>query len=163
MINIKNRARLQRPACRGGQGFTLIELLVVVAIIGLLASIVVVALGTARQGGRDTRAVADLRQIQTALELFYDSQLPNTYPNIPDVWTDVTDTTDLDAFLDPTPLSNGLRNYQWCDNTSPTNTYRLRVDIETSGVGGLTGDCYYITNTGTQAGSCTAATGCTTP
>lgn len=145
------------------KGFTLIELLVVVAIIGLLASIVVVALGTARQGGRNARAVADLRQIQTAFELFYDSRSPNTYPNIPDAWTVVTDTVDLDAFLDPTPTGNGVRNYEWCDINSPSNTYKLRFAPEGASVGGFTGECYYVTNIGTEAGACTTGAGCATP
>lgn len=59
-------------------GFTLIELLVVIAIIGLLSSIVLASLNGARSRARDARRAADINQIQTALELYY-----NTYGNYP--------------------------------------------------------------------------------
>ncbi len=55
------------------KGFTLIELLAVVAIIGLLASIILASLSTARRKARDARRLADIKQIQLALELYADA------------------------------------------------------------------------------------------
>ena len=59
-------------------GFTLIELLVVIAIIGLLSSVVFASLNSARGKARDAKRMADVRQIQTALELYYDTN--GSYP-----------------------------------------------------------------------------------
>jgi type II secretion system protein G len=56
------------------KGFTLIELLVVIAIIGLLSTLAVVALGNARVKARDSKRLSDLKQMQTALELYYTDQ-----------------------------------------------------------------------------------------
>lgn len=53
------------------RGFTLIEILIVVAIIGVLASIVLVGLGPAQRQGRDARRLSDMKQMQTALELYF--------------------------------------------------------------------------------------------
>lgn len=61
------------------RGFTLIELLVVIAIIGMLSSVVLASLNTARGNARDARRQQDLKQIQTALELYYN--VNNAYPN----------------------------------------------------------------------------------
>jgi prepilin-type N-terminal cleavage/methylation domain-containing protein len=52
-------------------GFTLIEVLVVVAIIGILASIVLIGLGGTRSKARDAKRIAEVRQAQNALELYY--------------------------------------------------------------------------------------------
>ncbi|MDX9892817.1 MAG: type II secretion system protein [Patescibacteria group bacterium] len=60
------------------KGFTLIELLVVIAIIGLLSTLAVVALNSARLKARDAKRVSDIKQIQTALELYYSDE--NSYP-----------------------------------------------------------------------------------
>jgi len=56
------------------RGFTLIELLVVVAIIGMLSSVVLASLNTARSSARDSKRFTDLRQIATALELYYQDE-----------------------------------------------------------------------------------------
>ncbi len=53
------------------KGFTLIELLVVIAIIGLLSTLAVVALTSARAKARDAKRISDVKQVQTALELYY--------------------------------------------------------------------------------------------
>ena len=55
------------------KGFTLIELLVVIAVIGLLASIVMISMNSIRAKARDVKRLSDLKQIQTALEMYYDA------------------------------------------------------------------------------------------
>ena len=52
------------------KGFTLIELLVVISIIGLLSSIVLASISTARVKGRDSKRLQDLVQLRNALELY---------------------------------------------------------------------------------------------
>jgi len=65
------------------RGFTLIELLVVISIIGLLSSVVLASLNSARGRSRDTARMRGMREIQNALNLYY---LDNgSYPAM-DTW-----------------------------------------------------------------------------
>jgi prepilin-type N-terminal cleavage/methylation domain-containing protein len=54
------------------QGFTLIELLVVIAIIGILASVILASLNTARDKGSDAAVKADLKGVQNEAAIYYD-------------------------------------------------------------------------------------------
>jgi prepilin-type N-terminal cleavage/methylation domain-containing protein len=55
------------------KGFTLIELLVVIAIIGILSSVVLASLNTARAKGADAAIKGNLNGIRSQAELYYDS------------------------------------------------------------------------------------------
>jgi len=149
------------------KGFTLIELLVVVAIIGLLASIVIVSLGGVRRGGRDAKARADIRQIQTAIELCASTLPAGGYPDLTSalagtravpVWTDVGAATSITqvgdgvatcgatVFMDPIPTTNGAtgNNYEWDDYNDVTG-YTIRTALELQGP---PGGCFTVTETG---------------
>ena len=61
------------------KGFTLIELLVVIAIIGILASVVLASLNSARSKGSDAAIKSNLNNIRAQAELVYDAASPNSY------------------------------------------------------------------------------------
>lgn len=93
--------RTGRAGIRRAQAFTLIELLVVISVIGLLASVVLIALNSAREKARVAAVALTQRQLQKAVELYFDQM--GFYP--PDVgrgWDP--------GFAKPLPynLDNGL-------------------------------------------------------
>lgn len=73
--------RLMNPSKKG---FTLIELLVVISIIGLLSSVVLVSLNTARARARDAERLSALREVQKSLELYH--LVNNSYPSTGGAW-----------------------------------------------------------------------------
>ena len=65
-------------ALRASKGFTLIELLVVIAIIGILSSVVLASLNSARVKARDVRRLSDIDSLKKALALYSNDN--NAYP-----------------------------------------------------------------------------------
>jgi general secretion pathway protein G len=63
-------------------GFTLVELLVVISILGILATIGLVAFSSAQMRGRDTQRKSDLKQTSNALEIYYNDH--GSYPSSQD-------------------------------------------------------------------------------
>jgi len=100
-------------------GFTLIELLVVITIIGLLATIVLVSLNTARMKARDTRRLADLRQVALALEFYYDDNPDIGYPGASgsNQWGDsgsgMTKALQDNNYISAVPHDPGTNTYQY--------------------------------------------------
>ena len=138
------------------RGFTLIELLVVISIIGLLATIVMVSLNNARIKARDVKRLADMKNLVTALNLYYDKN--GFYPTNTDNDCSGWDTgfygsgdtfinpLQTDGFVSKTPgdptytsQCGGYRYYRYgagsagCDSAKG-NYFVLGVtDMETSG------------------------------
>ena len=65
---------------RRSEGFTLVELLVVIAIIGVLATLLLLQLGVARQRARDAKRITDVNQTRAAVELYFDDN--GQYPQV---------------------------------------------------------------------------------
>ncbi len=59
------------------KGFTLIELLVVIAIIGILASVVLASLNSARTKGKDASAKTSITSVRAQSEIFYNGSVGN--------------------------------------------------------------------------------------
>jgi type II secretion system protein G len=117
------------------RGFTLIELLVVIAIIGILASIILASLNTARKRGRDARRVSDMKQVQLALQLYYDEH-QSTYPMV-----------------------NG-NNGVTMSNTQPPGLVSNYISTMPTDPSGSTNPYVYQSTNATSSERCTTAAGC---
>ncbi len=113
------------------RGFTLIELLVVIAIIGLLSSVVLASLNSARAKARDAKRRVELTQLAKAIQLYYEAN-NQTYP--PPMGVDKLVTTEtgdwpanfktaLSPYLPNVPIdpvSNNPANYYAFYHPDPT-------------------------------------------
>ena len=66
----------------GTRGFTLIELLVVIAIIGILSSVVLASLNSARGKGANAAVKSSMANLRAQAELYYDDQTPPSYNSL---------------------------------------------------------------------------------
>ncbi len=95
------------------RGFTLIELLVVIAIIGVLATVSIIALSNARAKSRDAKRLGDLKQMQTALEMYFNDK--GAYPLSIDngIFSTSSGSTSTYMYIkpaSPTPADNTCSN-----------------------------------------------------
>jgi len=117
------------------RGFTLIELLVVIAIIGILSSVVLASLNSARAKARDAKRVADLGQVQTALALYYDSN-----QKYPQTLAELVTANFLPS--EPSDPSASTTKYKYAVDATTATTYHLGATLEqvSAGEGVLASD-----------------------
>lgn len=104
------------------QGFTLIELLVVIAIIGMLSTLSILALNSARVRSRDARRISDVRQIQTALEMYYNDN--SDYPS--------TTTSLVSTYMKAVPTPPTPTDGSFCPTAQPEYTYTRSGTLESN-------------------------------
>ncbi|MBI2475891.1 MAG: type II secretion system protein [Candidatus Taylorbacteria bacterium] len=130
------------------RAFTLIELLVVIAIVGVLSSVVLASLNSARQKARDVKRVADVKSLQLALALYFDAN--SKYPGV------LGDLTPTYISTVPTPPTTGVSqtDYAYVPLNSTCNSYHLGGALELGSNTVLTNDSDAAAGTVAAAGSC---------
>ncbi len=109
------------------KGFTLIEMILVVTIIAILATSILVGLGGARTSARNARRVADLRNLQNALELYYNK---NGYYCPGSGYTTLTNCLQGITRLPQDPLSSSGWKYYYQSVGSTNQGYILGARLE---------------------------------
>ncbi|MDO8482859.1 MAG: type II secretion system protein [bacterium] len=143
------------------RAFTLIELLVVIAIIGILSSIILTNLNGSRQKARDVKRVSDVKQLQLALALYYDSnngKYPRTLAS-----GDATELAPTYIPAIPTPpggVSGAAVSYLYVPiavGGAYCNSYHLGTALEVAGNSVLTSDSDAVVGIVAAAGDCGGA------
>lgn len=98
------------------KGFTLVELLVVLGALSIIATFVVVSFNSSRIKARDTQRVNNIKEIQTALELYYNKH--RAYPTA--ITSGQTFSNDGVTYLDPVPSNPTPKNDSGCGNNGYT-------------------------------------------
>jgi|WetSurMetagenome_2_1015567.scaffolds.fasta_scaffold12745_2 prepilin-type N-terminal cleavage/methylation domain-containing protein len=140
------------------EGFTLVELLVVIAIIGLLSTLSIVALNNARMKARDAVRVANIKQMQTAFELYYNDAGKYPTTTIAGLGGSVRYNGAIYMAIvptDPSPQTEGACSsfggaYTYATTTN-SSSYQLRYCLGGSS-GGVTAGCHNATPAGIADG-----------
>jgi general secretion pathway protein G len=137
--------------------FTLVELLVVIVIIGVLATLAIVVLGSARVKSRDARRISDIKQIQTALELYMVDH--NQYPVTLNFGVALTSLDTTQTYMkkvpnDPQYTGVSTTNYSYNYITS-TNSYALIYTLSST-VSDQPAGAYRASNKGINDSGCGA-------
>jgi prepilin-type N-terminal cleavage/methylation domain-containing protein len=95
-----------REARKNESGFTLIELLIVIVILGVLAGIVVFAVGAFNDDGKVAACKADKKSVEVASEAYYAKSNPHAYPAtiaalVPSYLKEAPGTANYTIALDP--------------------------------------------------------------
>jgi prepilin-type N-terminal cleavage/methylation domain-containing protein len=87
------RERVAARVRRGEKGFTLIELLIVIVILGVLAAIVVFAVGAFNDRGHSAACKSDRKTVEVAVEAYraHHNVYPNSETGTPSGWTQLVD------------------------------------------------------------------------
>ena len=101
---------------RNTRGFTLIELLVVIAIIGILSSVVLASLSTARNKGNDSKVQGQLASFRNAAEIYYGNN--SNYGSNSGAGNNICSVTNTDT----TGLYNLEQASAYYNNGAPTCT-----------------------------------------
>jgi prepilin-type N-terminal cleavage/methylation domain-containing protein len=104
------------------RGFTLIELLVVIAIIGILASVVLASLNTARDKGADAAIKSQINNSRAQAELYYENN-NRTYTTVCS-----SGSSNIDFLLDSAELSGGTNRA--CADTA--NSWAASMQLKSS-------------------------------
>ena len=121
------------------RGFTLIELLVVVAIIAMLASVVLTSLNTARSKSRDARRLADLKELQAAVEQY----VTDNGGNMPQTLVALAPTYIATIPTDPNSSGATVYNYGYAASAggTPNPHYCIGARLENQAPTGAATSC----------------------
>ena len=125
------------------RGFTLIELMVVISIIGLLSSVILATLNSAKYSANDARRFSDLRQMEKALDTYYadNGKYPDTKESGGAVrWSSMCSST---SGLTPSDENHIIGNYSGYPTPAFVGTYIPSVPQDPAWVSGVNnGNCY---------------------
>jgi len=126
------------------QGFTLIELLVVIAIIGILSSVVLASLNTAREKANQASVQSNLKTISVQAEMYYDDHDQSYGSSTPAAATCTggmfEDPTIAQAIAGATDAGAGAAN-RMCAIGTDSQTWAISVEYKSPATGAPTSWC----------------------